>query len=390
MDFDTIHDRRGTHSMKWDDMEQLFGISPDDGLAMWVADMDFRSPRVVRDALQDMVDHGIFGYYADFSDYHDAIGWWMQNRHGWTVEPDRLLSACSLDNAICMTIDALTDPGDGICIMSPVYHAFHAIIGKTGRKVVQLPMQVADDGRYGLDIAGWDAAMTGTERALLLCSPHNPGGRVWTRDELAALADFATRHDLVLISDEVHFDMVYPGNHHIPTALIDGVADRLVTLTSASKVLYIPGARISNIIAANDDFHRKLKTRIGSIGVKPSNFSMNMVAAAYSPAGAEWVDALVAYLDGNRKLLDAGLAAIPGLRSMPLEATYLSWVDFSGTGMDWTEVSQRVAGRARIAAQPGQPFGTGGESCFRLNIGTPRANVAKAIARLQDAFSDLQ
>ncbi|AXI45046.1 aminotransferase [Sulfitobacter sp. SK012] len=387
--FDTPIDRRGTHCSKWDTMEKLFGVSPDTGIAMWVADMDFPAPRVVQDAVQGMVDHGIFGYFGDETEYRAAICWWMENRHGWAVNPDHIFTTHGLVNGTAMCIDAFTQPGDGVILFTPVYHAFARVISAAGREVVECPLKNVD-GRYAMDFDAYEAQMTGNEKMLILCSPHNPGGTVWSRAELQTVADFAIRHDLVLVSDEIHHDLVMPGKRHIAMALLDGISDRLVMMTATTKTFNIAGSHSGNVIIADDKLRARFATRMAALGLSANSFGLFMATAAYSQEGAAWVDDLVAYLDGNRQLFDAAINAIPGLKSMPLEATYLAWVDFDDTGMSRDEITTRIQKNAGIAANHGISFGKGGESFMRFNLGTPRARVEDACNRLAEAFKDLQ
>ena len=389
MSFDDIIDRRGTHCSKWDAMEKNYGVSSDDGLAMWVADMDFRPPQAVLDAIQAQVDHGVFGYFGDDSAYRAAIQWWMESRHGWRLDPSHIFTTHGLVNGMAMCVDTFTRPGDGVILFTPVYHAFARVIKASGRRVVECEM-TQNDGRYEMDFETYDAQMDGSERMLVLCSPHNPGGRVWSRAELQAVAAFAKRHELILVSDEIHHDLVMPGHTHIPMTAIDGIEDRLVMMTATTKTFNIAGMHVGNVIIADPDLRKKFANRMAALGLSPNSFGLFSATAAYSPAGAAWVDDLVAYLDGNRRLFDEGINAIPGLKSMPLEATYLSWVDFDGTGMDRAEFTRRVQEDARIAANHGPTFGTGGESWLRFNIATPRARVQQAVDRLTAAFGDLQ
>lgn len=389
MNFDEIIDRTGTHSVKWDAMEKLYGVSPDDGISMWVADMDFRAAEPIQTALQKMLDHGIYGYYGDDASYRAAICWWMAERHGWTVDPEAIFTTHGLVNGTALCVDTFTKPGDGVVLFTPVYHAFAKVIRAAGREVVECEM-VNDAGRYSLDFDAWDTQMTGRETMLVFCSPHNPGGRVWTRAELAGVAAFARRHDLILVSDEIHHDLVFPGTTHIPMALIEGIADRLVMMSATTKTFNIAGSHSGNVIIPDETLRARFAARIAALGMSANSFGLVMAEAAYSPAGAAWVDALVRYLDGNRKLFDDGINAIPGLASMPLEATYLAWVDFTGTGMSREDFTRRVEQDARIAANHGPSFGKGGESFLRFNLATPRARVAQAVERLQAAFSDLQ
>ena len=389
MDFDRIIERRGTHSSKWDMMETLFGVAPDTGLSMWVADMDFAAPDCVLDAMRRPLDHGVLGYFGNEGAYREAIVWWMQTRHGWEVDPGHIFSTHGLVNGTAMCVDAFSKPGDGIVLMTPVYHAFARIIRAAGRRVVECPL-AQEGGRYVLDTDAWDAQMDGSERMVILCSPHNPGGRVWSRAELEVVAAFARRHDLILVSDEIHHDLVMPGHVHTPMALLDGVADRLVMMTATTKTFNIAGVHTGNVTIADPRLRERFARRMAGLGMSANSFGYFATMAAYTEAGAAWVDALVGYLDESRRVFDNAVNAIPGLRSMPLESTYLSWVDFSGTGMTREDFTARVQQDARIAANHGTTFGLGGETFLRFNIGTPRARVIEATERLAAAFRDLQ
>ncbi len=387
MEFDTEIDRRGSHCMKWDMMQARYGVSPADGIPMWVADMDFRAPDCVHAALRTMVDHGIYGYFGDDSAYLQAIRWWMDSRHGWQLDPAAVFTTHGLVNGTALCIETWTQPGDGVVLLTPVYHAFARVIRAAGREVIELPLKI-EDGLHRLDL---DAPLPENARMLLFCSPHNPGGRVWSVAEQQAVADFAARHDLILVSDEIHHDLVMPGHRHVPMPLAaPDSLDRLVMLTAATKTFNMAGAHTGNVIVPNPELRRAFAGTMAAQGISPNSFGMHMVTAAYSPEGAAWVDALNAYLDGNRRLFDAGIAQIPGLRSMPLQATYLAWVDFAGTGMEATEFTARVERDARIAVNHGETFGTGGDSWLRFNLATPRTRVVEAVERLQKAFGDLQ
>jgi cysteine-S-conjugate beta-lyase len=387
MDFDTIIDRRGTHSAKWDKMQALYGVSPDTGISMWVADMDFRPPACVQDALQRMLDHGVYGYFGNDTPYLDAIRWWMDTRHGWRVDPSTIFTTHGLVNGTALCVQTWTRMGEGVVLFTPVYHAFARVIEAAGRRVVEVPL-VEVDGR--MTMAFPDTLPEGT-RMVILCSPHNPGGQVWTADELRGVADFARRHDLILVSDEIHHDMVMPGHRHIPMPLAaPDIADRLVMMTATTKTFNIAGAHIGNVIIPDPALRRAFAGTMAALGMSPNSFGMHMATAAYSPEGAEWVDALCIYLDGNRRVFEDGVAAIPGVRVAPLQATYLEWVDFSGTGMDEAALRARIEQGAGIAVNHGSTFGSGGQGCMRFNIATPRARVVDAVERLQRAFGDLQ
>ena len=389
MSFDEIIDRRGTHSVKWDAMEAIYGVPADDGISMWVADMDFRPPQCVSDAVGKMHEHGVYGYYGDDAPYRDAICWWMKNRHGWELDPASIFTTHGLVNGTAMCVDAFTNEGDGVVLFTPVYHAFAKVISAANRNVVECEM-VNRDGRYELNFDVYDAQMTGNETMLVFCSPHNPSGRVWSKSELQAVAAFAKRHDLILVSDEIHHDLVFDGNTHIPMASIAGIEDRLVMMTATTKTFNIAGSHSGNVIIADPDLRARFAARMMAMGLSPNSFGLFMAEAAYSPEGAAWVDDLVQYLDGNRKVFDAGVNAIPGLKSMNMASTYLAWVDFENTGMSREEFTRRVQQDARIAANHGPTFGKGGENFLRFNFATPRARVVEAVERLQAAFGDLQ
>ncbi|WP_151717356.1 MalY/PatB family protein [Gemmobacter serpentinus] len=389
-DFDEQIDRIGTHSVKWDMMETLYGVSPQDGIAMWVADMEFRPPACVQAAVEKMAAHGLYGYYGDEAEYLAAIRWWMKTRHGWDVAPEAIFTTHGLVNGTALCVDSFTKPGDGVILMTPVYHAFARVIRAAGREVIECPLSQTD-GRYSFDTADWEAKLTPTTRMLILCSPHNPGGRVWSLAELRAIAEFCRKHDLILVSDEIHHDLVFPGHKHTVMPLAaPGILDRLVMMTATTKTFNIAGSHSGNVIIPDAALRARFAQRMNALGISANSFGLFMATAAYSPEGAAWVDQLVAYLDGNRRLFDEGVNAIPGLRSMPLEATYLAWVDFSATGMPAQEAIDRVQKTAKIAVNHGASFGMGGENSLRFNLAAPRAQVQEAVRRLQEAFKDLQ
>ena len=390
MDFDEVIDRRGTHSSKWDTMEELYGVSPDSGLSMWVADMDFRAPKIIQEKLHEINSHGIYGYYGDYKEYNNSIKWWMKNRHNWEIDTSWIFTTHGLVNGTGLCIDAFTKPGDGIILFTPVYYQFSNLVEAARRKVVECPLKLIDN-HYHFDFVAYERNLSGDEKMVILCSPHNPGGRVWTKNELQEVAKFAKKHDLVLVSDEIHHDLVYPNKNHTVMPIADpSVCDRLVMMTATTKTFNIAGAHSGNVIIPNPNLRQKFSQRIKALGISPNSFGLFMATAAYSPEGAQWLDELLHYIDGNRVIFDREINKIPGLSSMPLEGTYLAWVDFSGTGMEEEEFIYRVQEKAKIAVNHGSTFGTGGEKFLRFNLATPRTLVVEATKRLKDAFSDLQ
>ncbi len=387
-DFDEPVQRIGTHSLKWDSMQAFHGVAPEHGIPMWVADMDFRAPEVVRESVAALAGHGVFGYYGDDRDYLASIRWWMKHRHQWDIEDEWVFSTHGLVNGTAMCVEAFSDPGDAVVLMTPVYHAFAKVIRAAGRQVCECPLQQVD-GRYEMDLAGWQKILTGREKIVVLCSPHNPGGRVWSADELAALARFCEHNDLILVSDEIHHDLVFEGHHHtIMANAAPDATDRIIVLSAATKTFNLAGAHIGNVIIADPALRQRFAARMAALGMSPNAFGLHIVTAAYSEAGAQWVDALLPYLQGNCRLFDDGISQIAGARSMTLESTYLAWVDFSGTGLSDEALADRVRQDAKIAVNLGPTFGSGGQQWLRFNLATQRVRIEEAVARLQRIFAN--
>lgn len=388
--FNTPNDRRGTHCSKWDVLESKFDVPMEDGLAMWTADSDYPTAPCVLKALQDAVDHGVFGYWTDNTDYHNAIQWWMKTRHGWDIDTDWILTSQGLGNAIALCLDVWTQPGDRVVTFNPVYHEFEFKIRRAGREPVQIEMPRTGD-TYHLDLDAAQAQLDGTEKMLIFCSPQNPSGRIWSADELRAVAAFAKRNDLIIVADEIHHDFIFPGHSFTPfDVAAPDARGRTVVLTASSKTFNIAGQKTGNMIIPDDILREAMQARLRSLDYSPNALGLKMVTAAYTPEGAAWVDAQIAHLVEMKTLFDDGINTIPGVRSLPLTSTYLAWVDFSGTGMSFDEISRRVRKDARIAPSPGPEFGPGGETFLRFNLATQRSRVEEAVARLQTAFADLQ
>ena len=388
-DFDAVIDRVGTYSTKWDTMQAKYGVSPDTGIAMWVADMDFPPPPAVNEVVQQAALHGVHGYFGDDTDYRQALIGWMQRRHDWHVEPDSIINAHGLCNAIGMCLQAFSAVDDGVIIFSPVYHAFARIIKANDRQLIESPL-VERDGRYHMDLAKLETMLTGNEKILLFCSPHNPGGRVWDRQELAELASFCEKHDLLLVSDEVHNDLVFaPAKHTVLANAAPDISHRLVTLVATTKAFNLAGTMIGSMVTADAELRRKIARVAAAYGTSFNRLGMMMTQTAWR-TGDAWLQALLLYLAENRRIFEDGVNQIAGVKAMSIDATYLCWVNFADTGMSSDEFIRRVEARAQIAANHGATFGTGGESFLRFNIACRRAHVHDAVARLQDAFSDLQ
>jgi cystathionine beta-lyase len=390
-DFDRVIERRNTHAAKWDNIARLSGIEAPDAIAMWVADMDFVAPPGVTAALTAEIERATHGYYADTGSWAAALADWMARRHGLQVDPGWVSPTPGIVSGLGLILQAVSEPGDEVVVFPPAYHAFRKIILANERRI--LDVQLVETGaRYAMDLDALRGKLTPRTRAVFLCSPHNPGGTVWSAQELRALAHLCAERDLILVSDEIHCDLVFNGARHTPTlTAAPDVADRLITCVAATKTFNLAGAHLGACIVTNPELKRRLDARIQASGLGSYNgFGMIATEAAWR-TGEAWLDALLPYLARSRDLFHAGIeAGVPGARAMPLPATYLAWVDFSATGLSPQEVDARVKNRARIFASPGAQFGPGGDTWLRFNFATPRPILEQALARLTDAFADLR
>lgn len=390
-DFDRVIGRRGTHSAKWDNIARLSGITAADAIPMWVADMDFAAPPGVTAALAEEVGRATHGYYADTGSWSEALCAWLARRHELTIDPAWVSATPGIVSGLGLILQATSEPGDEVVVFPPAYHAFRKIILANDRRILDAQL-VESGGRYRMDLPALRAKLTPRTKVIFFCSPHNPGGTVWSREEICALATFAAEHDLILVSDEIHSDLVYPGARHVPTlAAAPEVADRLITCVAATKTFNIAGAHVGACITSNASLRRRLDARIAASGLGSYNtFGMIATEAAWR-TGEPWLGALLPYLAGNRDLFDARVhAAIPGARSMRLHSTYLGWVDFSAVRLPAGEVAKRVKRDARIFASPGEQFGPGGDTWLRFNLAMPRPLIEEALERLEAAFRDLR
>ncbi|PWQ96489.1 MalY/PatB family protein [Leucothrix pacifica] len=386
INFDEKIDRIGSHSMKWDMLQDYYGLDPEKSLPMWVADMDFRPPQSVKEALQGAVDHGVHGYFGDESAHHQAIIQWMQKRHQWTVDPSWISTTHGLVHGTALCVQAFTQPDDGVILFTPVYHAFARIIKANNRDVVESPLALVD-GQYVMNLEALESQLKGHEKLMILCSPHNPGGRVWSTEELQAVAEFCQKHHLVLVSDEIHHDLVYPSAKHTVMPLAaPQVIPQLVMLTATTKTFNIAGGLTGNVIIQDPELRAQFMKAYHASGTSPNRYGVLMATAAYAH-GEQWLDELLIYLDENRRLFDEVVNAIPGLSSMPMSATYLAWVDFRETGLSSKEVIERVQKQANIATNHGAMFGKGGEGYLRFNFACRRDMVLEAIERLKSIFA---
>ncbi len=379
---------RGTHASKYDNVKKVFGVDDPDIIPMWVADMDFPAAPAIRAALQVEIDRGYFGYFANPEPASQAVAGWYSNRHGWDVDPACVHYTHGVVSGYGDVIAAFSAPGDAVIVFPPVYHAFYRQVEAMGRSVLESPL-VLKDGMFHMDLDALAKALTGREKILTFCSPHNPGGRIWTADEIRAVAKFCADHDLILISDEIHMDLVFPGASFLPTGVAaPDCKNRLVVLTAASKGFNIAGGETGLMLVPDDGLRARVAKVLSDRESTPNRFGMAMTLAAFSESG-DWSGAVRAYLAENFRIFAERMNALPGVSVMPMQSTYLTWVDFSPLGMTDKELMDRVLA-AKVAPSPGTQFGTGGAGHLRFNVALPRPTLLEAISRIEAAFSDLQ
>jgi len=380
--FDTLIDRTGTGSLKWDDMERIFGPVPLNAIPLWVADMDFHAPEAVQNAVKAVAAQGIYGYQAESSAPREAAAAWLADRHGWAPGKEALVTVPGVVPGMALLIRELTAPGDGVAVQTPVYPPLFDCVRAAGRRVVENPL-VETDGHWRMNLEGLESIFKDGVRLLLLCSPHNPVGRVWTRDELSALADLCQRHGVTVVADEIHHDLVMPGHTHtVFASLPQCPPDRVVTCVSASKSFNLGGLPHAYLVATDEVLRRRIAHAVVGRGLAHGDLFGMVAQEAAHKHGAVWLDALREYIARNADMLQERLRShLPWVRMAKLEGTYLAWLDCRASGMDETTTMRRLIA-AGVVPSGGRFFGTGGDGHLRVNLATPRARLSAAIARL--------
>lgn len=387
-DFDIPVNRRGSGSYKWDSPA---GAAREDFLPMWVADMDFRTAPCVIDALERRVRHGVFGYTAVGSDYYDALTSWFSRRHGWNIDSHGVIYTSGVVPAISAIIKALVPRGGGVIVMTPVYNCFFSSIRNNGCRTVESPL--IDTGKgYEIDFDDLELRAADEDVAMiLLCNPHNPGGRVWTREELEKIDDIATRHDLFVVSDEIHCELTFPGEEYIPySTLGERARGHSVSCVSPSKAFNTAGLQIANIVTHDPAIAARIDRAINDNEVCDVNpFGVAGLIAAYNE-GEAWLEALKRYLFENYAYLCRFFAEnLPAFSVMPMQATYLAWIDCSGSGMAGDEVARRLLDESGLMVSAGMTYGEAGKNFVRLNFACPRTVLADALERFKIAFKTI-
>lgn len=386
LDFDTALDRRGTNCIKFDG-EELLGV-PEGLLSYWVADMDFPTSSFVQEAICEVVDQGAFGYTVAGDSYFEAVRDWMERHHDYRVERDWLVPTPGVVFALAHAVRAFTEPGDGVLIQQPVYYPFASVIKNNDRKVVSNDLVLREDGTYGIDLADFEEkVLSENVKLFILCSPHNPVGRVWTREELQAMGDLCRAHDVVVVSDEIHFDLTFGAEHAVFTNVDPGFAEFSVVCTAPSKTFNLAGLQGSNIFIPNDSLRRKFKKELDRSGSgQPNQLALAACEAAYA-RGEEWYDAMLACVDANLDFaVDFINTRIPGLHAVKPEGTYLLWVDCRGLGLHDKELDDFIQKDAGLWLDGGTMFGPTGDGFQRINVATSRAYLTEGLEKLENAI----
>ncbi|MFP7170524.1 MalY/PatB family protein [Terribacillus halophilus] len=386
--FEIVHDRRNTRSVKWDNLKALYG--GEDVLPMWVADMDFQSPQAVVDALKNRAEHGIYGYTITDASISRIISSWIEKRHGWRIKPSWLLYSPGVVTSLHMAIQTFTEPGDQVVIQTPVYAPFYNVVKVHDRKLVENPL-IAEGNTYRMDFEQLEACFRAGARAMILCNPHNPVGRVWTKEELGQLAELCGTYDVLLLSDEIHADLIHEGYRHIPIAsLSEDMAKRTITFLSPSKTFNLAGLQVSYAIIEQEEKRKQLQGTFSKQGFHMLNtMAVAAMEAAYTD-GEQWLDGLLDILAVNKKLAEEALVDNPLIQLAPLEGTYLIWLDCRNMNLEQKELMDFFAKKAKLGFNDGVQFGEAGTGFVRMNIACPPATMRDALTRLKNSLQEFE
>ncbi len=385
LDFDTVINRKNTDCLKYD-----FAVKrgmPADVLPLWVADMDFKTTSYVEDALQKRLSHSIYGYSEVQDRYFEALYGWMKKHHNWDIQPEWLIKTPGVVFALAMAVKAYTEPGDAVLIQQPVYYPFSEVIADNGRKIISSDLIIRDD-KYVIDYEDFENKIKRHNvKLFLLCNPHNPGGRVWTVKELKTIGEICLKHNVIVVSDEIHSDIIWEGQHTVFSSLSKELEAISVICTSASKTFNLASMMISNIFIPNSELFAKFKKQVDAAGISQLGIlGLTATEAAYRH-GETWYQAMMAYVRDNMAYIKAFTEEkLPGVTCMVSEGTYLVWLDFRGTGYSVEEIDERMIHRAGLWLDSGKIFGTAGEGFQRINAACPRSILKTAMHKIEEAF----
>jgi cystathionine beta-lyase len=383
LDFDTIVDRRNTNCLKYD-----FAVErkmPEDVLPLWVADMDFKVSSYIQEALQKQVEHGIFGYSEVKDEYFAALKNWMKKHYDWEISRPWLIKTPGIVFALAMAIRTFTEEGDAVIIQSPVYYPFSEMVKENGRKLVQNTLIYGKDHKYYMDFEDFEQKIIQENvKLFLLCNPHNPVGRVWTREELIRIGDICHKHQVLVVSDEIHADFAFKGKHQVFANLKEEFAEMSITCTSPTKTFNLAGLQVSNILIPNQKLRRAFRKQVNAAGYSQLGI-MGLVGckAAYEN-GEEWYQAMLQYVKENIAFTKSYVEEyLPGVTMAEHEGTYLLWLDFNGTGLGVEELEDLIVNKAKLWLDSGKIFGESGRGFQRINVACPRTVLKEALDRIR-------
>ncbi len=385
--FDEIVPREGTDCIKYDGREWAFKTK--DVLPLWVADMDFKTPDFITTAVKERAEHEIYGYTFKSEEYFEAIAGWMKRRHQWEVKKEWISFSPGVVAGLTLAIETFSNPGDEVIVQPPVYFPFFDCIKGTKRKMIENPLKI-ENNRYTFDFKDLKSKITENTKLLMLCNPQNPGGMVWTREELSKLSSICLENNIMVISDEIHSDLIHNKHKHIPFAtLSEEAANNCVVCMAPSKTFNVAGLASSVVIIPNKTKFARYERALGVGHLGMGNiFGTIAMKAAYTH-GDEWLSQMLDYLWGNYQLLEEFFKTkLPKVKVMNLEASYLVWLDFTAYGMNDDELSKFVIEKAKVGLNNGGKFGQGGDGWLRINIGCPRNILQEALERLEKAFNN--
>jgi len=389
--FDELFDRKNTSSLKWDQFKDRLKLQykvedASDILPMWVADMDFAIPKVISEAIIERLNHPIFGYSYVNHECKNAIIGWFERRHNWTIDPNSLMFHQGVVPALATILETFTKPGDKICISTPVYPAFFNVPKAQKLEVVECDL-VLSDGAFKFDFAELEEQFKSGVKVYVLCSPHNPGGVVWTTEDLEQLVQLCIQYDVLLISDEIHADIVFEGYKHIPTLTIkDAEKAKIITCIAPTKTFNIAGVHAAIMVVPDKELRAKLNADKSAHGRDDLNvLAAAAVQAAYEK-GDDWVDAMIAYVSNNMDVVVQELNQLEGIQVTKPQSTYLIWIDYRETGLSESEMMHRLLEKGRLAIEPGTKYSEAGRGFLRMNVACPLETVKDGIERFKKAL----
>lgn len=386
--FDEIIDRKGTDCIKYDALSMFFGA--EDILPVWVADMDFKTPDFIVDAIKKRLDHEILGYTYRTDDFSNSIINWVKLRHNWEVPKEWISFSPGVVSAITTAVLAYTEPGDKVIVQTPVYFPFFESVRGVIRRLIENPLKLVN-GRYFFDLEDLEAKIDDKTKMLILCNPHNPGGMVWQRRELEALSAICIKHKILVVSDEIHSDLIFSGNTHIPYPMLsEEAAQNCIVCMAPSKTFNVAGLSTSFVVIPNTDLLKTYEKLMRTLHIHMGNIPGTVALQAAYNHGIEWLTQMMDYVESNYEYLSDFIGKnLPKIKVMKPEATYLVWLDFTAYGMNDKQLNKFLIENARVGLNNGGRFGRNGDGFMRINIGCPRSVVEEALNRIHEAFRDL-